>query len=116
MLTSAADARCNVCLLEALSAAVGHEPPMSPTSQTTRDRSFAANIIPGVASTRRLSRRLHRQQRDAFDAEFLAGAARVVRDELVRRIVLDFDHVHACGCDLGAIVVLLGGSANACGP
>lgn len=70
----------------------------------------------GLNDAPRPSLRLHCQQRDALYAEFLAGATRVVRDELVGRIVLDFDHLHAGRCDLAAIVVLLGGSANAGGP
>jgi hypothetical protein len=79
---------------------------------------FSSNWVQWTApsSVPRPSLRLHRQQGDALYAEFLASATRVVRNELVGWIVLNLDYLHAGRCDLGAIVVLLSGSANAGGP
>ena len=48
-----------------------------------------------------------RQQRNALNAKFLAGPFRVVRNELVLRIVLHFDDAQSRRLDVAAVAVLL---------
>src|SRR5262249_58662257 len=57
-----------------------------------------------------------RQQRHALYAELAASALRVIRDELVLRIVLDLDEAQSCVRDHPAVIVLLRRAADASRP
>src|SRR6188472_627992 len=60
---------------------------------------------------------LHQKHLDSISyGSGITGATRVVRDELVGRIVLDLYHFQVGSFDLPEIVVLLGGAADAGSP
>src|SRR5438874_1049150 len=60
--------------------------------------------------------RVYSKQRNALHSELLARTARVVGDELIGRIVLNLNDLKARRLDMRAVIVLLRGAANACGP
>src|SRR5947209_5343177 len=75
----------------------------------------AALTVAEVVQHRRHSGLL-RQQRDALDAEFLAGALGVVRNELILLIVFHLDDAQSRRLDLATIVGVLCRATDAGGP